>query len=197
MSRVLAPLEEEVAGKNSNDLIFWTNSLTNRFKEAKRHIRHTHTIYLPHPSDQLVIKTDAASLIPGIGHTIYAIKDEKLIPVRFHSSRLKDQCLRWQLCEIEGLSVATAIIAEYNLLRESKHPILVLADSKPVADAIKKIQEVKFSTSSRMNRLLTNVNKLPIIAKHKLKIQTQPSFWYPKLIHSSLQCDHLLHPQIH
>merc|ERR1712240_654664 len=41
-----------------------------------------------------------------------------------------------------------------------------LADFKPVADAIKKIQEGKFSTSSRMNRLLTNINKLPVIAKH-------------------------------
>ena len=29
ISCVLAPLEEEVAGKNSNDLISWTNSLTN------------------------------------------------------------------------------------------------------------------------------------------------------------------------
>lgn len=60
----------------------------------------------------------------------------------------------------------TAINSDYNLLRESKHPVLILADSKPVADAIKKIQEGKFSTSSWMNRLLTNVNKLPIVAKH-------------------------------
>ena len=43
---------------------------------------------------------------------------------------------------------------------ESKHPILLLADS------VQKLQEDKFSTSSRMNRFLTNVNKLPIVAKH-------------------------------
>ena len=90
--------------------------------------------------DQLVIKTDAALLVPGIGHTIYAIKNEELVPVWFHSSRLKDQCSRWQPCEIEGLSVTTAINAEYNLLRESKHPIHILTDSKPVTDTIKKIQ---------------------------------------------------------
>ena len=75
-------------------------------------------------------------------------------PVRFHSSRLKDQCVWWQPCEIEGLSVATAINAEYNLLCESKHPILILADSEPIADAIKKIQEGKFSSLSCMNHLL-------------------------------------------
>ena len=81
VSRVLAPLEEAVAGKNSNKTIIWTYSLSQRFKEAKSHIKHTHTIYLPHPEDQLVIKTDAASLVPGIGYTVYAVKDNKLIPV--------------------------------------------------------------------------------------------------------------------
>ena len=125
-----------------------------------------YTIYLPHPSDLLVNKTDTASLVPGIGHTVYAVKNNELVPVHFHSSRLKDQCLKWQPCEIEGLSIATAINTEYNLLTESKHLILILADSKPVADAIRKIQEGKFSTSSRINRLLTNINKLPIIVKH-------------------------------
>ena len=122
--------------------------------------------YLPHLEDQLVIKTYAASLVPGIGHTVYAVKDNELVPVWFHSSQLKDQCLKWQPYEIEGLSVATAINVEYNLLRESKHPILILADSKPVAEAIKNIQEGKFSMSSQMNRLLTNINKLPVTAKH-------------------------------
>ena len=136
----------------------------NCFKEAKSCIRYANTIYLSYPTDQQVIKMDMASLAPGIGHNIYAVKNEELIPVRFHSSRLKDQCVWWQPCEIEGLSVATAINAEYNLLCESKHPILILADSRPVADAIKNIREGKFSSSSRMNRLLTNVNKLPIIA---------------------------------
>ena len=57
---------------------------------TKSHIFYAHTIYLPHPDNQLVIKTDAASLVPGIGHTIYAIKNEELIPIRFHLSRLKD-----------------------------------------------------------------------------------------------------------
>ena len=40
VSRVLAPLEEVVAGKNSNDPIEWTVQLSNRFKEAKSHIKH-------------------------------------------------------------------------------------------------------------------------------------------------------------
>ena len=83
-SRILAPLEDAVAGKESADPIDWTHSLSQRFREAKAHIKNTHTLYLPHPDDQLVIKTDAAQSSPGIGHTIYAIKEGKLHPVRFH-----------------------------------------------------------------------------------------------------------------
>ena len=55
ISRVLAPLEDAVAGKDSNSLIDWTHALTQRFREAKSHVKTTHTLYLPHPKDQLVI----------------------------------------------------------------------------------------------------------------------------------------------
>ena len=89
-----------------------------------------------------------------------------MVPVRFHSSMLKPQHKLWSPCEIEGLALANAINTEYNILRESKHPILLLPDSKPVADAAALIKQGKFSTSARMNSFLTNVNKIPITVKH-------------------------------
>ena len=39
-------------------------------------------------------------------------------------------------------------------------------DSKPVKDAVLLIQQGKFSASARMNRFLTNINKIPITVKH-------------------------------
>ena len=42
----------------------------------------------------------------------------------------------------------------------------VVASSKPVQDAVQLIQQVKFSTSARMNRLFTNINKIPLTVKH-------------------------------
>ena len=64
------------------------------------------------------------------------------------------------------MSVAAAIESEYSLLRESKHPIMILPDSKPVQQAIELIKKGKFSMSSRMNRFLSNINKIPITVKH-------------------------------
>ena len=166
MSRFVTPLEDKIKGLQSNDKLVWDHSTSQRFREAKSHIQTVHTLYLPHPDEQLVIKPDAASNQPGIGHTLFAVKDGELIPVRFYSAKLSDQHRKWSLCEIEALSLASAVESEYNLLRESKLPIMILPDSKPVQDSINLIKRGKFSASSRMNRFLTNINKIPIPVKH-------------------------------
>ena len=59
-----------------------------------------------------------------------------------------------------------AIDVQYDLLRESKLPILILADNKAVVEAAEKIKQGKYSASSHMNRFLTNINKIPITVKH-------------------------------
>ena len=46
MTRILAPLEEEVAGRDSTEIINSMHSLVQRFREAKAHINNTHTLYL-------------------------------------------------------------------------------------------------------------------------------------------------------
>ena len=166
MTRFITPLEDTVQGLHSKDKYEWSHAASQRFREAKSHVTTKHTLYLPHPSDQLVIKPDGASNKPGIGHTLFAVKEKSLIPVRYHSAKLSDQCKKWSPCEVEAMSVAVAIESEYPLLRESLHPIMILPDSKPVQQAIELIKKGKFSTSSRMNRFLSNVNKIPIVVKH-------------------------------
>ena len=103
-------------------------------------MKTTQTLYLPHPSDQLVIKSDAAQNLLGIGLAVYAIKGGELIPVRFHFCKLKPGCRLWSPCKLKALAIAVAIETEYPLLRESKHPVLLLPDSKPVQDAVLLIQ---------------------------------------------------------
>ena len=166
MARFVTPLEDSVQGLQSKDKYEWSHAASQRFREAKTHIKTTHTLYLPHPSDQLVIKPDGASNKLGIGHTLFAVKNKTLIPVRYHSAKLSEQCRKWSPCEVEAMSVAVAIDSEYSLLRESQHPIMVLPDSKLVQQAIELIKKGKFSASSRMNRFLSNINKIPIIVKH-------------------------------
>ena len=71
MSRFVTPLEDIVQGLQSSDPYTWTHAASQRFREAKSHIQHGHTLYLPHPKDQLVIKPDGTINQPGIGHTLF------------------------------------------------------------------------------------------------------------------------------
>ena len=166
ISGLLDALEQAVAAKESKEDFQWTHELEMRFREAKSAVKDMHTLYLPSPDDQLCMVPDGAKKTPGIGHVLYAIKDEEKVPVRFHSLKLPTQCERWQPCEVEALAFATGIEAEYDLIRESKHPLLICPDSKVVADAVQLIKKGKFSASARINSFLTNVNKVAIKVAH-------------------------------
>ena len=55
---------------------------------------------------------------------------------------------------------------EYNLLIESKEPMLILADNKAVVDSAEKINQGYYSFCLKMNRFLANINKIPISVHH-------------------------------
>ena len=166
----LSPFEQAVAGRDTNEKFVWTHELESAFREAKNKINSLIKLYLPSPEDQLLLETDAANgkgtNPAGIGHILYAVKDKEKLPVRFHSVKLPDKCKSWSPCEIEALAFAVGIEKEYDIIRESKHPLIVCPDSKPVREAVKLINEGKFSSSARMSSFPTNVNKTKIESKH-------------------------------
>ena len=88
------------------------------------------------------------------------------MPVRFHSSKLPDKCKKWSPCEVEALALAAGVNREYDIIRESKLPLIIQPDSKPVQEAIKLINNGKFSASARMSSFLTNVNRTKIETRH-------------------------------
>ena len=172
ISEVLAPFEASTAGKDSKDTFEWNFELETLFRNAKDHVKKQTRLFLPSPDDKLILETDAAkgggkqNLPAGIGHILFAVKDGIKHPVRIHSAKLPEKCQKWSPCEIEALAFAAGIDREYDLIRESKHPLTICPDSKPVHEAVQQINKGKFSTSARMSSFLTNVNRTPIESKH-------------------------------
>ena len=172
ISEILSPFEAVTAGKESKESLPWTHDLESKFREAKEHIDKLVTLYLPSPDDQLLLETDGSKgggkqdLPAGIGHVLFVVKNGKKLPVRIHSTKLPDKCKKWAPCEIETLAFAAGIDKEYDLIRESRHPLIICTDSKPVHEAVKLINAGKFSTSARMSSFLTNVNRTRIKTKH-------------------------------
>ena len=73
----------------------------------------------------------------GIGHILFAIKDNTKLPVRIHSTKLPEKCKNWSPCEIEALAFAAGI--NKDLISESRHPLIICPDSKPVHEAVRLI----------------------------------------------------------
>ena len=163
-SSILEPFETVTAKKESQEEFPWTHSLEKEFRNAKEKINQLVTLYLPAPDDQLILQTDASK--QGLGHILYAVKDDKKLPACIHSVKLPEKCKRWCPCEIEGLGLAVGIDKEYDIIRESKHPLIIETDSKPVNEAMKLINQGKFSTNARMSSILTNLNRTPIKTRH-------------------------------
>ena len=116
---ILDPLDQACADRKSTEQIDWKRELIASFQHSKEAIDDLQTLYLPKPTDQLIIEVDAAKMRPGIGHVLYAIRDNKKLPVAFHSVKLSPHHSKWNSCELEALAFATAIQAEYETLKEN------------------------------------------------------------------------------
>jgi hypothetical protein len=147
LALVLDPFDQETANRESKEKITWTPQLMQAFAHAKNHIDNTQQLYLPSPSDQLLMVPDGSQKTPGIGHVLFALVDNIRKPVRFHSVKLPEHCKKWAPCEIEALAFATGIQAEIDLIKESQKPLLIAPDSSPVKDAVNLIKKGKFSAS--------------------------------------------------
>ena len=165
LTLLLDPFDKMVADRESKETFVWDRQLEQTFIKTTEAVNDLQTLYLPHPSDQLMIVVDAAKTQPGLGHTLYAIKDNKKMPVAFHSVKLQQPHDRWLPCELEALAFATAITSEYHIIKETKQPVIISPDSKAVADAVKLIKKGNFSTNPRIQSLITNVNRVPIIVQ--------------------------------
>ena len=107
-SRLMAPLDDIVAGRQSNETISWSDDLSTAFKDAQLALSNNRTITLPKPDDLLWIVTDGAVRPPGIGATLYVTRGNKLHLAGFFSAKLRGSQVSWLPCEIEALSIATA-----------------------------------------------------------------------------------------
>ena len=56
-----------------------------------------------------MIKPDGSKMIPDVGHVVYAIEEGQLIPVRYHSVKLKEDFKKWSPCGIKALASTVAI----------------------------------------------------------------------------------------
>ena len=168
LASVMDPFDKMVAGvKEKTSKIQWTPELIEKFDAANAKCKtDIQFLTLPRNDEQLVLMPDATLRNPAIGITLNVVRDQKLLPVIFYSFKLTDTQTNWWPCEREALAVATAIKKCAHFITESKMPLLILSDSKPVVEAFQLMKKGKFSTSSRMSAFLYSANQYKVDIQH-------------------------------
>ena len=174
-SQIIAPLDDSIAGMTSNEKIVWSENSLNHFHTAQKSLKNHKSIVIPNTTDQLWIVTDGSVKQHGVGATLYVGRNDKLHLAGFFSAKLRKHQVLWLPCEIEALSIASAVKHFSPYIIQSGHRACVLTDSKPCVQAIEKLRRGEFSASPRVTSFLTIVSRFQMDIKHLAGSANVPS----------------------
>ena len=172
LTNLMTPFDTLCGGKESKELINWTEELSKSFKESQRAAQtNIHKLALPHPDEQLFIVPDSCSRPPATGFILFvcrktADQKQRAEPVMFVTWKLSDLHWKWSPCELEGLGASIAVDkCAFYILRSTK-PTLVFPDNKQVIQAFNKLKKGRYSTSQRLATFTNNIQRYPVEMQH-------------------------------
>ncbi len=175
-SKIIAPLDNIVAGRGSSDKIVWSDQVDIDFRKAKSHLQKATTIKMPGRSDKLWIVLDAATRSPGIGATLYVGDNKDNLKIGgFFSAKLKGSQIDWLPCEREALGIAGAVKYFQPYITQSHLQTTVLTDNKPCVQAYAKAQKGEFSASPRVSTFLSICHRFQVAVRHIAGVQNMLS----------------------
>ena len=174
-AKLLDPLDQATAGKQSRDNLVWNDSMLLAFEDAQKALNSCKEITMPQPNDTLHIVTDASVKEKGIAATLYILHDGKTSIAGFYSAKLKKHQQGWLPCELEALSIGAAVKHFAPFIIQSKHPVQVLMDSKPCVQAHSKLLWGEFSASARVTSFLSICSRYRVSVSHIAGSKNIPS----------------------
>ena len=162
VDNVSKPLDEACPSNISGrEKVNWTPEMKQAFRQCQEILKSPKAVVVPRTSDQLVQIGDGALSLPATGTVLVAIREgvEGYLPVGYFGFRVKGSMSNWSPCEIEAYTHAAAMEENSIYFRESENPIICLTDNSPVVDAAKKIKQGQFSSSPRLQTLITAVQR--------------------------------------
>jgi len=162
----VSPLDNAIAGMNSQDKLVATEELAENYRIAQAHLEQHKSITLPRSTDMLWIVTDGSVRSIGIGSTLYVSRGKQLRLAGFYSSKLQKHHDKWLPCEVEALGIAASIKHFSPYIIQSKHQCCVLTDSKPCVQAYERLSRGEFSHSPRIQTFLSTASRYQVSIRH-------------------------------
>ena len=105
-------------------------------------------------------------LLLGIGAALYVLRSGKPLIAGNFNARLKKHQVSWLPCEVEALSIGTAITHFAPDIVNSNHQTLVMSDSLPCIQAYDKLRRGQFSSSSRVLTFICVISRYNVHLAH-------------------------------
>ena len=163
-ARHLDALEASIAGKQKNDKISWSDSLTQSYRSSQEALKTVSAITLPTRNDSLTLVHDGSQV--GIGSVLYMKRGDNIKVGGYFSAKLKQHQLRWYPCEIEALSIAVSATHFGPYIRQSIHCTQILTDNRPCVQAWDKMRRGQFSTSARVATFMSTLSEFNVEVQH-------------------------------
>jgi hypothetical protein len=93
----------------------------------------------------------------------------------FFNAKLRNRQMTWPPCEVEALSIATAVKHVAPCIVQSSNKACVLTDSKPCVQAYEKLCRGEFSTSPRVLTYLSTASQYHVSIRHVSGASILPS----------------------
>ena len=164
-AEVIHPLDQAVAGKKSNEVLLWDDTLIAQFKKAQDSINNTEIIVIPRPDDLLIIVTDGSTK-HGLGSTLFVLRNDKLLLAGYFNAQLKINQLLWLPCEVEALSIGSSINYFAPYLIQSTSNAHLYTDNMPCVRGYKKMCRGEFSNSPRVTTFLSAASRYQVSVTH-------------------------------
>ena len=97
---------------------------------------------------------------------MYINRKNKLQLSGYFSAKLRGNQHTWLPCEIEALSISTAIKHFSPYIVQSSSNACILTDSKPCAQAFEKMCRGEFSSSPRVSLFLSSASRYQVSVRH-------------------------------
>ena len=162
-------LDREIpASKDGKEQIIWTKEMESAFAKIQNILKNPLTITIPKEGDTPIIISDACTSLPAGGTKLLLQRPgrEGYLPSFNFGCRLPESYKNWSTCEVEAFMLNKGIEKMEHFLKICNRPGICLIDSKPVVQAKLKLDQGKFSSSARVQNLLTNISAKRMVIQH-------------------------------
>ena len=169
LTAATAALDQEVPSQRSGqDEISWDSTLINAFNSIQEILKTPEVVYVPRKDDSLFICGDGAPTANALGTKLFIKRPgiPQLLPSFNYGFRIKSNMKNWSPCEFEAYSIAQGIKKMKPFFRFVDTKTTAMIDSKACVQAVQRMENGKFSTSRRLQDLLSNLSAERIKVVH-------------------------------